>query len=149
MVPVCAERVVDGLPEEGSCRRTLRRRAEVDSFIADLSSAMAAAGYSEEDVYGLALALREAIANGFQHGSRGDPMKEVRVGYHVSPERAVAEVEDDGEGFDPDLAADPLAPENLDRPHGRGLFLMRALTTWLRFNDRGNQVTLCKERSGG
>jgi serine/threonine-protein kinase RsbW len=52
-----------------------------------------------------------------------------------------------GEGFDPDAVHDPLAPENLDKPSGRGLLLMRHYLTRLQYNGRGNRVTLGKRRS--
>jgi serine/threonine-protein kinase RsbW len=114
-------------------------------FLAEFRAAMTAAGYPDDAVLGMGLALDEAIANGFDHGTRGDPAKEVRVAYHVGRRRVFAEVEDDGDGFTPGAVADPLAPENLGRPDGRGLLLMRELTTSIRHNARGNRVILCKE----
>jgi serine/threonine-protein kinase RsbW len=108
---------------------------------------MAAAGYPEKDLFRLRLALEEALVNAVKHGNRGDPAKQVRVRYQVTRERTLAEVEDEGEGFDPGQVHDPLAPENLERPGGRGLLLMRSFMTWCRFHGRGNRVTLCKDRS--
>ena len=55
--------------------------------------------------------------------------------------------EDEGPGFDPHQVPDPLAPENLEKSSGRGLLLMRTYMTWIRYNECGNQVTLCKQRS--
>ena len=57
------------------------------------------------------------------------------------------EVEDEGRGFDPSHVPDPTLPENLERPNGRGLLLMRRSMTWVRYTGRGNRVTLCKRRS--
>jgi serine/threonine-protein kinase RsbW len=108
---------------------------------------MAAAGYPEADRFALRLALEEAIVNAIRHGNRGDPSRRVHVRFEVGPDQVLAEVEDEGEGFDPARVPDPLAPENLERPSGRGLLLMRRYTTWLRYNRLGNCVTLCKERS--
>ena len=108
---------------------------------------MAAAGYAEADRLGLRLALEEAIVNAIRHGNRGDPSRRVRVRFQVGPERVLAEVEDEGRGFYPELVPDPTAPENRDKECGRGLLLMRHYTTWLRYNRLGNCVTLCKERS--
>jgi serine/threonine-protein kinase RsbW len=108
---------------------------------------LTAAGFTERDVFGVRLALEEAIVNALRHGHRGDPTKSVRVRCLVSPDRILAEVEDQGPGFDPEQVPDPLAPENLERPSGRGLFLMRTYMTWIRFNARGNHVTMCKCRS--
>jgi serine/threonine-protein kinase RsbW len=59
----------------------------------------------------------------------------------------LVEVEDEGPGFDPGQVPDPTAPENWDKPSGRGLLLMRHFTTWMRYHGRGNRVTLCKHRT--
>jgi serine/threonine-protein kinase RsbW len=137
------------LPDGRWSRRTLGKRGDAEPLLADFRAAMSAAGYTDEDVFGMALAVEEAVANGFDHGTRGDATKEVRVGYQVGPQRVLVEVEDDGEGFAPREVADPLAEEHLDCPDGRGLLLMREFTTWMRHNDSGNRVTLCKERAAG
>jgi serine/threonine-protein kinase RsbW len=108
---------------------------------------MAAAGYTEDDVFAVCLGLNEALLNANKHGNRGDPAKRARVSYRVTAERVLAEVEDEGPGFDPDAVPDPRAPENLERLGGRGLLLMRAYLTWVRYNRQGNGVTLCKCRS--
>ena len=108
---------------------------------------MAAAGYPEEDRFGLRLALEEALVNAISHGNRGDPSRSVHVRFQVEPDRVLAEVEDEGEGFDPAPVPDTRVPENLGRSSGRGLLFMRHHTTWLRYNRIGNCVTLCKERS--
>jgi serine/threonine-protein kinase RsbW len=99
-----------------------------------VASALAAAGYPEEDRFAARLALDEAISNALKHGNGGDPAKRVRLRYHVDAQRVLAEVEDQGAGFDPAQLPDPRAAENLDRPGGRGVLLMRRYTTWLRFN---------------
>jgi serine/threonine-protein kinase RsbW len=86
--------------------------------------------------------LAEALANAMLYGNGDDPSKRVRVDVTVSPARVCARVTDQGDGFDPESIADPTTPENLLRPGGRGLFLMRQLMDEVRFNDRGNSVTL-------
>jgi serine/threonine-protein kinase RsbW len=108
---------------------------------------MAAAGYPEEDRFGLRLALEEAIVNAIRHGNRGDPSRRIRLRFDVGPDRVLAEVEDEGEGFDPDRVPDPRLRASWERHSGRGLLLMRHHTTWLRYNPLGNCVTLCKDRS--
>jgi serine/threonine-protein kinase RsbW len=108
---------------------------------------MAALDYSEKDRWSMCLALEEALVNALKHGHQFDPTKHVRVRFTVVAARVLVQVCDEGAGFDPKAVADPLAPENLDRPSGRGLLLMRAYMTSVRFNRRGNRVTLCKRRS--
>jgi serine/threonine-protein kinase RsbW len=132
--------------EEWSCT-DVRTAAETCRVAEAVVAAMAAAGYPENDRFAVRLALEEAVVNGVKHGHHGDPTKRVRVRYHVGAERVVAVVRDQGPGFDPYQVPDPLDGDNLDKPSGRGLLLMRSYLTSLRFNERGNRVTLCKSRS--
>jgi serine/threonine-protein kinase RsbW len=115
--------------------------------IEGMTAAMAALGYPDKDVFGMRLALEEALVNAIKHGHQGDTSKQVRVSYRVSAHRVLVQIEDEGPGFDPHQVADPCAGTNLDRPGGLGLFLMRHHVTWLRYNRRGNCVALCKCRS--
>jgi serine/threonine-protein kinase RsbW len=110
-------------------------------------AAMAREGYAEADLYGMRLALTEALANAVKHGHRGDPAKLVRVRYQVTATQALVEVEDEGPGFNPGRVPDPLEPENQLHLGGRGLLLMRHYLTWVRHNERGNGVALCRRRS--
>jgi serine/threonine-protein kinase RsbW len=112
-----------------------------------VSDAMSAAGYPHPDLFAVRLALAEALANAVKHGHRGDSTQPVRVSYRVGSAYVTAEVEDRGEGFDPFQVDDPCTPENLERPSGRGLLMMRHLMTCVRFNEQGNCVTLCRCRS--
>ena len=105
---------------------------------------MASLGFSEKDIFGMRLALEEALVNSVKHGHRYDPTKKVEIRYRVCHEHALVQIEDQGPGFDPTWIPDPTAPENLDRPCGRGVLLMRFYTTWIRYNERGNCVTFCK-----
>jgi serine/threonine-protein kinase RsbW len=123
---------------------TLCSAEEVIPLVETVTTAMAGAGYRERDIFDLRLALEEAIINGVKHGNRYDPGKRVVVRYSVTPERVVAEVEDQGMGFDPADVPDPTAEENLERSCGRGLLLIRSYVSWLRFNERGNCITICK-----
>ena len=126
---------------------SLRRAADVVPFLDALVEALAGLGYPSRDCAGVRLALEEAVVNGLRHGNGGDPARRVWVRYHVRPDALLVEVEDEGPGFDPGQVPDPTLSENLARPCGRGLLLMRHYMTWVRFSGRGNRVTLCKYRS--
>jgi serine/threonine-protein kinase RsbW len=128
---------------------TLGSTAELPRIIEPVVVAMTEHGYSDKDVFGMRLALEEALVNAIKHGHQGDTSLVVRVHYQVMPKQALVTVEDQGPGFDPGSAADPLAAENLERPCGRGLLLMRHYLSWLCYNERGNAVTLCCRRSVG
>lgn len=147
MVSACLELQDELAPGGGWVREKLFSAAEASAVSEAVAMVMDAAGFAERDVFGVRLALEEAIVNAVRHGHCNDLAQPVQVRYRVTPEQVIAEVEDQGSGFDPTLVPDPTAPENLDRPGGRGLLLMRHYTTWMRYNRRGNCVTLCKANS--
>jgi serine/threonine-protein kinase RsbW len=119
---------------------------EAAAVVGLVTDAMAREGYPDKDSFGMRLALEEAVVNAVKHGNGGDPAKWVVVRFTVSPERVLAEVQDEGAGFDPARVPDPTAPENRQRPGGRGLLLIRTYATGVRYNAAGNCVTLCKRR---
>lgn len=124
----------------------LRSADETEAFVRRLSKQLDKAGFSAEDVFAVGLAVQEAIINGLMHGNGGDPAKQVRIRYHLTDSYLLTEVEDEGSGFRPEDIPDPRDPKNLNRECGRGLFLMRNYMTWMRYNAKGNRVTLCKQR---
>ena len=103
--------------------------------------------FDDRDVFGIRLALEEAIVNAIKHGNGMDPDKAVRIWCRVTQESVRVEIEDEGEGFTVEEVPDPTADENLERPCGRGIMLMRAFMTEISFNSRGNRVTLVKNRT--
>lgn len=102
--------------------------------------------FTDKEKFGIRLALEEALVNAVKHGNRQDPNKAVRIRYQITNQHFLIEIEDEGPGFDPDGVPDPLDPENLERPGGRGVFLMRHYMSWVQYNETGNRVTLCKVR---
>ena len=96
-----------------------------------------------ESRYGnILIALTEAVNNAIHHGNRLDPSKSVSLGYQAKEDRIIFVVQDQGPGFDHEHLPDPTDPENLEKPHGRGVFLMRALADDVDFADNGATVTL-------
>jgi serine/threonine-protein kinase RsbW len=86
----------------------------------------AAAGFSEEDVHKIGMAVREGVVNAYNYGNRQDRRKKILLIIEFDPERMSVHVLDEGPGFDEGDVPDCLADENLLRTSGRGLFLMRA-----------------------
>jgi serine/threonine-protein kinase RsbW len=125
---------------------TLHCRAEIPDIADKIVALMMDQHYIEKDLFAVRLALEEALVNAIHHGNQDDPSKPVTVRFLVGAERTLIEVHDQGAGFDPNEVPDPLAPENLERSSGRGLHLIRAYMTWVRYNDSGNCVTMCKNR---
>jgi len=94
--------------------------------------------------------LTEALSNAMLYGHADDPSKRVLVQVSLLEGRVEATVKDQGPGFDPSSVPDPTTPENLTRPCGRGLFLMRELLDEVSYNSRGNEVKLVlRLESGG
>ena len=91
--------------------------------------------------------LTEALSNAMLYGNGADPSKQVRVEVSVTVMAIVATITDEGDGFDYETVPDPTTPENLLKTDGRGLFLMRNLLDEVRFNERGNSVTLVLRRT--
>jgi serine/threonine-protein kinase RsbW len=99
---------------------------------------------SERDIFSIKLALEEALVNAMKHGNQMDRAKKVRISYQIFVDRFDVQIFDDGNGFDPNDVPDPTAFENLERPCGRGLMLMRHYMTEVGFNQRGNGVAMSK-----
>lgn len=94
----------------------------------------------------LRVGVTEALANAMLYGNRCDPEKTVRIEVSLDPARVVLNVIDQGSGFDPATVPDPTLPANLQRPGGRGLFLIRNLMDEVEFNESGNAVRLVLRR---
>jgi len=99
---------------------------------------------SEHDIFSIKLALEEALVNAIKHGNQMDRTKKVYISYQIFADRFDVQITDDGNGFDPNEVPDPTAFENLERPCGRGLMLMRHYMTEVVFNQRGNGVLMSK-----
>ena len=128
--------------------RTVLVRSTADALAAleALGREMGALGYSRRGAFGMRLALEEALVNAIKRGHRHDPGKTARLRCAASTREVVADVEDEGPGFDHRLVADPRLPENRERPCGRGLLLMRHYLGSVEYNERGNRVVLRLER---
>jgi serine/threonine-protein kinase RsbW len=108
------------------------------------------AGFDEEETDRIAMSVREATVNAVLHGNQYDPKKRVTVAFEVTPESLSVSVRDEGKGLDPGSVPDPLAPENLLKQSGRGIFLIRAFMDEVRFRsmDPGTEITLIKRVRG-
>jgi serine/threonine-protein kinase RsbW len=111
-----------------------------------IESALSAAAYTEHEVFSIKLALEEALVNAIKHGNQMDPDKRVFVVYKVTPDRFDIRITDEGAGFNPADVPDPTDPDNLERPCGRGLLLMRGFMTEVEYHGRGNVVSMAKVR---
>ena len=110
------------------------------------------AGLDEDSLHWVSVAVRESVVNAIKHGNKNDESKRVVVEFTPipvhKPEELVIRVEDEGEGFDPEEIADPLAPENILKSSGRGIFLIRSFMDDVRLQrgkSRGMEVRMVKK----
>lgn len=97
----------------------------------------------EDDIYGnIMIAITEAVNNAIKHGNNGDKDKNVSLSLEIEEGMLRFTVRDEGQGFDYENLPDPTAPENLSKPGGRGIFLMRHLCDEVNFTENGKVVEL-------
>jgi serine/threonine-protein kinase RsbW len=105
------------------------------------------AGLGEEDLMKIGLAVRESMVNAVMHGNRYSTEKKVRFQATSTTERFMVVIADEGAGFVFESLPDPLAPENLMRTSGRGIFLIRSFMDDFQMRhleSGGTEVTLIK-----
>jgi len=105
--------------------------------------------FEDHDIFGVRLALEEALINAIKHGNQLDRNKKVHISYRVQPDQFHVHIRDEGTGFDPSDVPDPLDPENLERPCGRGLLLMRHYMSEVAIDAPGNSLRMSKVRVNG
>jgi serine/threonine-protein kinase RsbW len=115
---------------------------------AEIEEALQSVHFAESEIFAIKMAVEEALVNAIKHGNQMDPQKTVRISYQVQSERFEVSITDQGPGFDPCDVPDPTAPENLERPCGRGLLLMRYYMNDVSFADRGSTISMFKLRNG-
>lgn len=97
----------------------------------------------EEDIYGnIMIAVTESVNNAIKHGNNNNKDKNVSIQLILDESNIKFIINDEGDGFDFTNLPDPTSPENLDKPGGRGIFLMKHLTDELVFNNNGASVEL-------
>lgn len=111
-----------------------------------LLASLAKLDYDERVVFGIRLALEEALINAIKHGNQMDSTKFITISYTANREHFMVEIMDEGPGFRLEDVPDPTDPENLERPCGRGLLLMRTYMTECDFVNPGNICRMSRIR---
>lgn len=97
----------------------------------------------DDDIYGnIMIAVTESVNNAIKHGNKEDKNKNVNLSLILKENEVRFVIEDQGPGFDFTLLYDPTLPENIDKPGGRGIFLMKHLSDEVHFADNGRKVEL-------
>jgi serine/threonine-protein kinase RsbW len=145
------------LKRGGTVRLQIHSNFDMLDFVQMVSDRMGQlAGMDEDTVHWIGVAVRESVINAIKHGNREDLEKLVTVEFTFAPPadpgELVVRVVDQGEGFEPEEVADPLAPENLLKSSGRGIFFMRSFmddVTLRRASEGGMEVRMVKKLSPG
>ncbi len=96
-----------------------------------------------DDIYGnIMIAVTESVNNAIMHGNKNDKTKNVTLSLSLNENVINFMIKDEGVGFDYQTLPDPTSPENLDKPSGRGIFLMKHLSDEVNFNNNGSMVEL-------
>jgi serine/threonine-protein kinase RsbW len=103
-------------------------------------------GVADAENSNLFVALDEAFVNAIKHGNRYNPEKLVRITADVSTKEVSFTVEDEGDGFNIAEVPDPLNPENLFKTSGRGVLLIHNIMDEVKYNERGNRLTMIKKK---
>jgi len=106
-------------------------------------------GFSDDALYAIDMAVREATANAVKHGNRDDETKQVEVTFKNSEEGLEISIRDFGVGFAVTEIPDPTNPENLLKANGRGILFMRSFmdeVEWLNHRNGGMIVKMLKRR---
>jgi serine/threonine-protein kinase RsbW len=124
--------------------------ASVNKAEQTASEVAAKSGFDEDECGRIAMAVREAAVNAVLHGNRYDPAKRLTISFETTPDALTVAVRDEGSGLDPAALPDPLAPENLLKQSGRGIFLIRAFMDEVRFSalSPGTEITMVKFMRG-
>jgi serine/threonine-protein kinase RsbW len=140
------------MPEEHRFHLAIGSRFEnIELVQVVLKDCLQREGMDKDALEWVDLAVREALANAIKHGNEQNPTKQVHVDLRVEAEELVIRIEDEGVGFDPTRLGDPLAPENLLRPNGRGIFYMKSFMDQIEYGagpGGGTMVTLRKRIQG-
>ncbi len=159
--------------QTNQCRLVLRNdQAMIPVVVGYLRDSAEEMGIcSQRDSFRLAVALEETLTNSLIHGNLevSSELRGLDDSAHIAQieERLAtppychrtitvdalfsnAEVRfvitDEGPGFDPHSVPDPTDLANVEKPHGRGLLLMKSFMDEVIYNDKGNQVMLVQRR---
>jgi serine/threonine-protein kinase RsbW len=145
------------LKRGGTVRLQIQSNFDLLDSVQVVSDRMAQlAGLDEDAIHWIGVAVRESVINAIKHGNREDLRKLVTVEFTfapvVDPRELIVRVVDEGEGFDPQAVGDPLAPENILKSSGRGIFFMRSFmddVTLRRASEGGMEVRMVKKLAAG
>ena len=121
--------------------------SQLAAIRSEINQQLSLYNYPENTVFAIRLAVDEALCNAIKHGNKQDSTKNITVDYDINDKRFTMTVEDQGEGFTPKDIPDPTADENLTKTSGRGVMLIQLYMTNVKYNTKGNIITISKDKS--
>jgi serine/threonine-protein kinase RsbW len=129
------------------CDRVIPSEARAGRHIIDeVLQQLKSQRWVPRDVFGVHLAMHEALVNAIMHGNHLDASKQVHISCRISADLVHIEIADEGAGFDPAKVPDPTSPDRITSPSGRGVMLMKAFMSRVEYSAPGNRVILEKTR---
>ena len=125
------------------------RLESIDKAVVEATEFAKRAGFSEEELYPVDMAMRECVANAVKHGNKLDETKQVVITLKTSNQGLEIMIRDFGKGFAVEDVPDPTNPENLLKADGRGILFMRTFmdeVEWSNHNEGGMVVKMLKKR---
>lgn len=122
--------------------RSISTTAESGSFQSAVLAHIASLAYPAPSLFGVRLALEEALVNAIHHGNGDDPDKKVWIIFQIGTQAVEFVIIDEGAGYNPAAVPNPTTPKNIEDPRGRGLLLMRTYMEECEWRGSGNIVRL-------
>jgi len=117
----------------------IKNICQVEQLIDEINKSF----HLDHDIYvNMLISVLEAVTNSVVHGNKKNPEKKVSLKFNAFNDSFVFTIEDEGPGFDYTQVPDPTKPINVEKPHGRGIFLMIKLTDEILFENKGRRVIL-------
>ena len=110
----------------------------------EIVSAAESNGYDDDSIFGIKLALDEALINAIKHGNKLDAAKRVTIDATVTPRQIEVEIEDQGCGFNRACVPDPTADANIEKPSGRGILLIESYMNTVEWSCGGRRLRMVR-----
>ena len=117
------------------------------AVIQEVTQQLTQVGWISHDIFAVEMGLEEALANAIHHGNCDNPQKNVFFSCQLSKNLIRIQIEDEGEGFDPDSVLDPRESANLERTSGRGVCLIFNFMSRVAYSECGRRITMEKDRT--
>ena len=122
---------------------TFESKLENISIIEKLADELSEDYKLDSLLYGnILISLVEAVSNAMKHGNKMNKNKNVSLSYAINDDILKCTICDEGAGFDYTKLPDPTSETNIDKPHGRGIFLISKLADEVKFSKNGRQIEI-------